>query len=243
MHTSRLMRRCIAPVLSRTPSTATITQSNVFSAGDRQHAFARFQATSSSTPRENSHSPAAVHRASVIPRTWASPSVSSEDRSSSSDSSSDSDTGHSLAKSRTLRGPTRFQFAGRRAQRVPSADERDSELYDGEEEEDDGPVFFLATKSHARAVRDSASQSEYNRVAPTESPASPRSKTDNIQAQAVRRVSAPLNIQDKYEPARASPTPRALVRDGSDGTPSMGSSFSDLDGKHSYSKSTRAGDY
>lgn len=128
-------------------------------------------------------------------------------------------------------------------QRVPSADERDSESYDGEEEEDDGPVFFTATKPDARAMRDSSSQAEHNRVASTESPASPRSRMDNIQAQAVRRASGPLNTQDKYEPTRASPAPRALVRDGSDGTPSMGSSFSDLDGKHSYSKSTRAGDY
>lgn len=127
-------------------------------------------------------------------------------------------------------------------------------LRDDDEDEDDTPAFLPMAREKEQALRprpgeelsgtlrQDAERAAAARFADRSAPAdavSTDSPTSSISSgAAVHQVQTNSRRTDKLSPHRAGPPPRlsprksdASGREASDGTPSMGSSFSDLDGK------------
>ncbi|KAL8829864.1 MAG: hypothetical protein Q9170_005987 [Blastenia crenularia] len=160
----------------------------------------------------------------------ASPSSKADD---SSSSSSESDTAPPLSRSRAyLRRP-----------RHPSSKAPLGPLSDADEDEPDSPPFLPFSDPKATEkppIVDSSAtlrmaKRTLDRPTPTAPPLNSSSSSAQSQPQKLSRPTPnhknPISpSRGPTEPASAlSPRQRRVVKDGSDGTPSMGSSFSDLD--------------
>ncbi len=234
------------PPLSRTPSTNTVTQSRHLTAeSPRQGSTHTYR--SSFPPSRKADAP----REPPIQgsRNESHASQSSNELSSESPSASDSDSAqHPVRRSQIFRRPP--QFANKESALGIFHDGADAE-------EDDSPDFlpFANTQrsSAQNAIAPSRGGHERTKSAPVvagpskekqkqkqpaESSASsagslvpaPSPSQGGDGAQSGQRLRA-LSPKHRAELAKLSPRQRGLRRDGSDGTPSMGSSFSDLDGK------------
>lgn len=221
-----------APPISRTSSAnTTITSRNLPQTSPRP-APAKLHRRSHS-PSSKSRPPSIIEAPTRSPR----PEPLSSPESSSEESSSDSE---APAQSRLLRRP-RFH-----ASKLGQSE-------DGDEDDDDEPAFmpFAAgepsshdpsatlrgdpqnigrrqtthKKSMEAAQQSQTSDSSASSTAPvTRRPEIPR---EGVQRQ---RLTGPLSPRRTAELAGRSPGMKGKGREGSDGTPSMGSSFSDLDG-------------
>ncbi|KAI9879211.1 MAG: hypothetical protein M1830_009212 [Pleopsidium flavum] len=174
----------------------------------------------------------------------ASPSAKSD--SSSSSSSSESESREQKSKSQTFKRRPRFSST-----KAPAQQFEDGEDDDGDDEE--SPAFLpfsnpvpppdahdpsatLRIHAPSKSTQHQAPTNEpikYQRSQTTHSSASSGSsaaaagtQVDGGQSQ---RPLGPLSPRRAAELAALSPRRRALAKEGSDGTPSMGSSFSDLD--------------
>jgi hypothetical protein len=227
-----------APPLSRTSSANTI-QSRPYPESSPRPAKAILHRLSISPPTNvRSTPPPLGHGPTTLSK---SKNVSSSEtaESSSSDSSSDSEP----AQSRLIRRPPRFQphKEGRKA--------------DGDDDDEDAPAFLpFSTSSGPQSTRTDPSatlrgdpQQINRRTTPKKSiEVIQQSQTSDSSASSTtpatgptlkspthqRRPVGPLSPRRTAELAGRSPIGRGKNggREGSDGTPSMGSSFSDLDG-------------
>ncbi|KAK2757263.1 hypothetical protein FQN54_004777 [Arachnomyces sp. PD_36] len=172
-----------------------------------------------------------------------SPPPEDEDSSELSSSSSDSE---SEVPSR--RGPGARRF-GKFSVHKPATNAED-------DDDDDSPAFLpVNTKDHGRHKSSAQDPSSTLRIDTTGRPSSQRNRSDQTttkrqtaaesstssassgvaihpprdNTRPVRRGGGPLSPHRAAELARLSPRRRAAGKEGSDGTPSMGSSFSDLD--------------
>jgi hypothetical protein len=192
-----------------------------------------------STPPPLGHGPTALSKSKNV-------SSSEAADSSSSDSSSDSEP----AKSRLIRRPPRFQThkEGRKA--------------DAEEDDDEDSPAFLpfstsggpqsTTHTDPSATLRGDPRSISRRMTPKKSTeVIQQSQTSDSSASSTAPASRPAVKSPSHQQRPLGPlSPRRTIelagrsprgkgkpggRDGSDGTPSMGSSFSDLDGRTPYS--------
>ncbi|KAE8410585.1 hypothetical protein BDV36DRAFT_302610 [Aspergillus pseudocaelatus] len=192
---------------------------------------------SSASKRDHAPVPSApVHK---------SPVLQEEDFSSSSASSSSSDEDDGLASRRGLR----FRRFGKFSTHRPG-------LRDDEEDEDESPAFLPLSRAQPEAARDPSAQdlnatlrlqgedhagarrrtSEQSPIprasVTTESSTSSTSSGApvTVPRRGVNSIPSPLSSSRRRELAHLSPQRlNASGRDASDGTPSMGSSYSDLD--------------
>lgn len=169
--------------------------------------------------------------------------------STSSSSSSDSDSAKTTSKSQAFQRRPHFSSA-----RVPSHQPEDGEADSDEDEESPAFLPFPNPASPPTIQDPSATLRIGTPTYPTQTPAatlSPnpqRSQTAHSSTSSASSAAAAVSSTQAdgppaqrppgaLSPRRAaelsalSPRRRALAREGSDGTPSMGSSFSDLDGK------------
>ncbi|KAI4210407.1 MAG: hypothetical protein LQ351_006774 [Letrouitia transgressa] len=158
-------------------------------------------------------------------------SISSKAEDSLSSSSSESESSAPLSRSRAyMRRP---RFSNSKAPLGPLSDA------DEDEDEEDSPPFLPFSDPDA-AKPATADPSETLRVAKQTLPKPSRtmgplhSSSSSAQSQPQRNVNSnklPMSpVRGSGEPASAlSPRQRRVVKEGSDGSPSMGSSFSDLD--------------
>jgi hypothetical protein len=264
----------IRPVeLSRTPSTATVTQSRPFlpPSSPRQPVQRSLRGTATAASRRAeaaSQIPAADDPAPSPP---ASPSTTSSD----SDSDSDSNNDPPIRQSQLFRRPPPFQ----RQKKTPLSNVDDA----GEDDSgDDSPTFLpfatsaktgqredpsatlrenasatnravtstpprtrahpstlasaaaastprTSNKGKAPALLESSASSNSSAAPP--SSASGATPAERETAAAYRQRLNALSPRHRAELARLSPRGSRAKGDGSDGTPSMGSSFSDLDGQ------------
>lgn len=178
-------------------------------------------------------------------------SPSAKADSSSSSSSSDSEPAEQISKSQTFKRRPRFSSTTAPAPRF-----EDGEGDDGDDE--DPPAFLpfsnpappdahdpsatLRIHTPSRSAQCQAapsqpttrqwSQTTHSSASSGSSAAAAGTQVDGAQSQ---RPSGPLSPRRAAELAALSPRRRTLAKEGSDGTPSMGSSFSDLDGgRHSF---------
>jgi hypothetical protein len=246
-----------APALSRTPSTTTITQ---FRAQTQQ--LPTRTLSTRSTQRPNLARPTREDR-SVSPGTVASPALQEPpdspeiSDSSSSSSSSLSDTDHPAHRSQLFKRPPRFQQ--KRPRELAPFAEGDGTLEVDETGSQGNTMLPFAsvgkrtsgnsrqgqppqrlqladrTKSTA-AAKQSSPQSQ----ATTETVSSMASSASTSEALGGPTTAAksPMSPNFNHRTAMAnlgSPRAQALRRrEGSEGTPSMGSSFSDIDGMLDY---------
>ncbi|KAL9039093.1 MAG: hypothetical protein Q9214_005016 [Letrouitia sp. 1 TL-2023] len=157
-------------------------------------------------------------------------SISSKAEDSLSSSSSESEPSAPLSRSRAyMRRPTKFSNS-----KAPLGP-----LSDADEDEEDSPPFLPFSDPEA-AKPPPADPSETLRMAKQTLPKQSRtpgplhSSSSSAQSQPQRKVNSnkiPMSpVRGSGEPASAlSPRQRRVVKEGSDGSPSMGSSFSDLD--------------
>lgn len=94
------------------------------------------------------------------------------------------------------------------------------------------PAQNPAMNQPTRSKRPQTTHSSASSASSAAAVASPGTQVDGPPAQ---RPPGPLSPRRAAELAALSPRRRALAREGSDGTPSMGSSFSDLDGAYFFS--------
>ncbi|KIV99506.1 uncharacterized protein PV09_08811 [Verruconis gallopava] len=240
------------PGLSRTPSSATVTQSRPFlpPASPRQPVQRSFR-TSAAAKRIKAIVPQSTDE-QLSPHDPVSPPPASD---SSSKSSSDSDS-PPTRQSQLFRRPPAFQ----RQKKTQLSNVDDV----GEESGDDSPTFLpFAAKADSvqpkedpsATLRDmtpphlksqpSASKGQAARAPILKSREKGKQAMGKIESSAssASSAAAPPSSADVNDPrrpdaitprhraelARLSPRRQASMRDGSDGTPSMGSSFSDLD--------------
>jgi hypothetical protein len=229
---------CTAPPLSRTSSVNTVKGRTHPQISPRPAKVSLYSLPKSPPSNIRSTPPTLV--SSPMPMSNPKDASSSEAAlSSSSDSSSDSEP----AQSRLLRRPPRFST--HKLSRVDDADDGD----------DDAPAFLPfptaigvsntqpdpsatlrgdlrpitrrnpARKSMEAAQKSQTSDSSNSSTAPL---ANPNQRDQNH----LQRPSGPLSPRRTAELAGRSPIGKgkSMGREGSDGTPSMGSSFSDLDG-------------
>jgi len=266
----------IAPPLSRTPSTNTVTQSRAHlpAAPPRVHLHRSFR--SSFPPSQKPTPPPALSshtEPANQPSDPASPATSALSSSSTSDSSSGEDTNNPLHRSQLFKRPPRF-----RAQKPRGLATLDDEDQEGDDEDDSNAFLpFAHTSRLGTAAGDAASPTTEDPSAtlrdkilqPPEhtqkylahdvnkAPVSAtfaqgqgkdkgkgKGKEPAIASSATSSASdAPSRGGHGFSPSALSPRHRAELvrlsprrsaaggkREGSDGTLSMGSSFSDLDG-------------
>lgn len=240
-----------APALTRTPSTTTITQSR---AQAQQLPSRTLSARSAQRPSlarpvrdDRSVSPGTVtHAAQQEP-----PDSPEIPASSSSSSSSLSDTDHPAHRSQLFKRPPRFQQ--KRPRELAPFAEGDGTL-EGDEAGSQGNTM-LPFASAARRAPDASRQHqseqpvERRRGSATAKQSSPHSQVTTETASSMASststsdappgpyaaAKSPVSPAFNHRAAMAnlgSPRAQALRRkEGSEGTPSMGSSFSDIDGK------------
>ncbi|KAH7126890.1 hypothetical protein B0J11DRAFT_288929 [Dendryphion nanum] len=229
------------PALSRTPSTNTITQSRAYA----QPAAIRTQPTRPARPSlasPKSTAPAfSVDHSQTDSTGFGSPSVAA---SSSSSSSSESDLDNPVHRSQLFKRPPRFQK--QRPRELPTYDEGAEEegdieqsgevilpfahgLKDGQSDADDARSRNpnAAPNEQSRQTKSFGKQ----RVAPDSRGLDASSSLASSASDAPRPSTGgpgPLSPRHRAELARLSPRGKGR-KDGSEGTPSMGSSFSDID--------------
>ncbi|KAK3670698.1 hypothetical protein LTR78_009390 [Recurvomyces mirabilis] len=247
--------RSTHPGISRTPSTTTVTQSKILTSSNRQpQAFQRAPRTSSGSQRQLPkllYAKTATH-------------VGESDGAVTSESDSEVEAVSRTASQAFQRAPLGKKSAALR--RVSSDGDREGED-DEDEDEGGYLPFAAASKATARGepiapskqrqatgtAGPSATKSAATNTHPPPPPDSPTtSSTTSSAAQAPASTSSdsqtlpptrppgPLSPRHRAQIANAnfSPTSRSLGRrEGSDGSPSMGSSFSDLDGDASVTQS------
>jgi len=179
-----------------------------------------------------------------------SPSAKSDKLSSSSSSSSsasESEPTEPTSKSQAF--PRRLHFSSVRA---PSHQPDDGEADDDDEESPaflpfstpapaptiqdpsatlriDTPTYPAPNRAVTQAANSQPSQTTHSSVSSGSSAAAGVTSTQ-VDGTLAQRPPGPLSPRRAAELSALSPRRRALAREGSDGTPSMGSSFSDLDG-------------
>lgn len=235
-----------APALTRTPSTTTITQSR-----------AQFQQLPSrtlsarSTQRPNLVRPSRDDQP-TSPGTGAHPNVPEPPdspeipASSSSSSSSMSDTDHPAHRSQLFKRPPRFQQK-RPRELAPFAEGDGTQEADEAGSQGTTMLPFASTARRAPKHTQLVDRQRPNATARQGSPqfqaatetassmTSSASASDAPGAQAATKSPASPNFNHRAAMANLSPRAQALRRkEGSEGTPSMGSSFSDIDGTWSW---------
>lgn len=247
--------------MSRTPSTATLTQSRpLFPTGSSQPATRSFCGpTCGDRPPRKIEPPVPAPPEEPIEADL----LSSPAESSSSSSSSDSEpVREPVRRSHILKRPPRLP-----AQKSPLGPVDDGgEPSGGADNDGDEDAFLPFARPASRTttttttpqdpsatIRETMEQSEpaSNRTKPsstaagkhpTQAPPAVESSANsassagstvpqNEQPRKSARPPGPLSPRHGVELARLSPRYRGKGKDGSDGTPSMGSSFSDLDGE------------
>ncbi|KZF21115.1 hypothetical protein L228DRAFT_248880 [Xylona heveae TC161] len=242
--------------LSRTSSSNTATQSRQYLPLHLGQTTSRSIRSSFPQPLKSQPAAKALPKATDAGRAAdstgvESPKLPSNDDDSpeedSSSSSSDSDSGVQNYRSQIFRRPPRFAAGKASAGRYDEGDDED-------EEEDDGSPAFLPfsnpstvpTHDSNATLRTGAQQqqapprrtfpgnisrqrltTEHSSASSTSSNAAAAAQNEAAPIQ--QRGPGPLSPRRPGELAALSPRRRATVREGSDGTPSMGSSFSDLD--------------
>lgn len=242
-----------APALTRTPSTTTITQ---FRAQTQQLLTRTLSARSAQRPNfarptkdDRSISPGTLTHTTV-----GEPPDSPEiPASSSSSSSSLSDTDHPAHRSQLFKRPPRFQQK-RPRELAPFAESDGTQ--DGDEASSQGTTMLpfasaarrprgtsrqglpeqnarLADGQDSSAAKQNSPQSQVT----TETASSMTSSASASDAPSCPQAAAKSPVSPNFNPRAAmanvgSPRAQALRRqEGSEGTPSMGSSFSDIDGE------------
>lgn len=181
----------------------------------------------------------------------ASPTADSERLSSSSSSSSSSDPEPVEPTSKSQAFQRRPHFSSARA---PSHQLDDGEADDDDEESPaflpfstptppltiqdpsatlriDTPVNPAQNRAVTQTTRPQRSQTAHSPASSASSAAAAASAAGTqVDGPPAQRPPGPLSPRRAAELSALSPRRRALAREGSDGTPSMGSSFSDLDG-------------
>ncbi|KAI9689225.1 MAG: hypothetical protein M1822_000963 [Bathelium mastoideum] len=235
--------------LSRTTSKETVTQSrHFFPSGARQPLARSFRSSRTGQKPENVQRPSGEDALAEDDESKSPPPQSSEDSSSGSSSSDSEDLG---GQSRAFRRMPRF------SSRVGAS--RGDAAGDDEDDEDDEPAFLPLTNVNPAPAQDPSATlrnpleaSEAVPIGPPKASSS-RQRRQRAESSASSASSAaaagphnprppgPLSPRHRAELAKLSPRqPRGGT--GSDGTPSMGSSFSDLDGAlNSSTTSLRSG--
>jgi hypothetical protein len=246
----------LAPSLSRTPSTTTITQSRAIA-----QAPARTLSTRS-TQQPNLKSRRSEDRANapISPPSYRNDEAASPDipDSPSSSSSSLSDTDHPAHRSQLFKRPPRFQ------QKKPR-DLSTFEEGDGTQEIDDSGSHetSLPFATSARTQPSSSKYAQNTRFRPSSKPDqkalqagrarnAPPIRQTSMDVQSIATTETASSMTSSGGPPSAAKSPmspasdhRAALgrlgsprrgglrsrREGSEGTPSMGSSFSDIDGE------------
>lgn len=242
-----------APALTRTPSTTTITQSRAQAQQlpSRTLSARSTQRPNLARPPKNDRS---VSPGTVAPTAFQDPPDSPEiPASSSSSSSSLSDTDHPAHRSQLFKRPPRFQQK-RPRELAPFAEG------DGTQEADEvgsqGNTMLPFASSARRGPASSRQSEQKTRLADrqknttvpkqsspqsiitTETASSMTSSASACDAPSGPQAAAKSPVSPNFNHRAAmmnlgSPRAQALRRkEGSEGTPSMGSSFSDIDGKH-----------
>ena len=234
--------RSSKPLLSRNPSTNTVTQSRVHGSSPRQGSLRAFRGSSGSQrrpppPVQNIESSQEGDNESALSHDGASESESEEDRSA-------------LARSKVTRRPP----LGKKQTTAGGESDGDAED-DDDESSGEGYLPFAAaskpakddpaatlkgspkrqnatpyntgtsSKSKTKAPPPESSESSASSAQPPPSSTeSPASRTDTASTKAPR---GPLSPKQRAQLEKLSP--RYKKHSGSEGSPSMGSSFSDLD--------------
>ena len=219
--------------LSRNPSTTTVTQSRNVSSGiarspiEAQTSFA--QRRQSKEARRSLEASPKQGRPSL--EKAASPSAIASD---SSSSSSESEAPHPMVRSRAFARRPRYS-----GPKVPS-----NPLSDADEEDEDSPPFLPFSTARPKTPPQIVDPGATVRISPKRLPslrstagASSKSKLDPKSVkQAIHSSSSSAQSQPPSRDravqsplSTLSPKQRRAAKEASDGTPSMGSSFSDLD--------------
>lgn len=221
------------PAMSRTASTSTVTQiprdappTSPHSPVERQSSFAI--RTREASRNYNDTPP--IGKRHYLEKEVTSSAIAS---SSSSSSSSESDSLHPMSRSRT--------FAARRP-RHSSNKAPLNPLSDADEEDEDSPPFLPFSDAGTRTPPPRADPGATmkispKRLPPRQQPLEPTAKHRSaLAAQTPHSSSSSAQSQPQSQTrpyhntlSTLSPKQRRIAKEGSDGTPSMGSSFSDLD--------------
>jgi hypothetical protein len=237
-----------APPLSRTPSTNTITQARAFTQQPASRTQTLRQRQSIALETRDQETPTIPRPSDArSPLSAGSPIESNSSSSSSSPSASDSE--NPANRSQLFKRPPRF-----RSQRPRDLSVYDETIDEGEENSTGPNTALPFAKVQGSSSNRPASQmpsaplkpgssgksreSKSGSNVPTTDPSS-RTEVSSSATSSVSdapgpdpRASGPLSPRQRDDLAKPSPRKAALksLREGSEGTPSMGSSFSDLDG-------------
>ena len=237
-----------APTLTRTPSTTTITQSR---AQAQQLPTRTLSARSAHRPNlvrptkdDRSISPGtATHAALQEP-----PDSPEIPASSSSSSSSLSDTDHPAHRSQLFKRPPRFQQK-RPRELAPFAEGDGTQEGDDAGSQGNTMLPFASNARDRRPLGASKQGTSGQKSTPAAKQTSPRSQVTTETASSMTSSASASDAPSGPQAATKSPvspnfnhraamanlgSPRAQAlrrKEGSEGTPSMGSSFSDIDGK------------
>lgn len=241
----------LAPSLSRTPSTTTITQSRAYTQVPTRTLSTRSTQRPNLTSRRSEERAQASHEPPPSYRNDEDISPEIPDSSSSS-SSSMSDTDHPAHRSQLFKRPPRFQQ--KRTRELSTFEEGDGtqEFEDSGSHETNLPFASAARRQPSSSTQFRASSKPEQRVLkpnrPRNDPPS-RPKSMDVQSLTTETASSmtssggppsaaksPLSPASDHRaalgrlgsPRRTGPRSR---KEGSEGTPSMGSSFSDIDGE------------
>lgn len=211
--------RVIKPAISRTPSTTTVTQSRILAGSGLRSRSTRGQRGSSGSSRK--------------PTLTARPTAGHDDEhalSHDGPSDSDSEEEPSMARSQAFR---RGPLSKRPALRALSSDE------DAEDDEDDSSGGYLPFAAASKPIKEGPSttlrdatrgQAANKADPPPPTARAPLPAPDSSTTSSA--CSAAQQPPDAQRPGPISPRHRAQLasaKEGSEGSPSMGSSFSDLD--------------
>lgn len=217
--------------MSRTPSTHTVTQTTASprTPTERRSSFAQRARSREASGRSVEASPKQHQRSHA---TETSPSAITSDSSSSSSSSDDAP-----------QPMTRSHVFARRP-RYTSSKAPLNPLSDADEEDEGSPPFLPFSDTHPvtppPAPRDHSSTLEISPKRPsshrppaallTKPKAPNRPQTAHSSSSSVQSQPQSQNRPPQQNPLSSlSPRQRRIAKEGSEGTPSMGSSFSDLD--------------
>lgn len=231
-----------APPLSRTPSTNTITQSRAYAQpGTIRTQPARPSRPSFTSPRTTAPK-FSVDQSQTESTELGSPSVAAS--SSSDSSSSESDLENPVHRSQLFKRPPRFQK--QRGRELSTYDEDAEEDGDGDQSGEallpfaqglkDGPADSGTTREHSSDAPDneghghpkSTGKQRFNKNPRTYDASSSLASSASDAPRPSTAGPGPISPRHRSELARLSPRGKGR-KDGSDGTPSMGSSFSDID--------------
>jgi len=245
----------LAPSLSRTPSTTTITQSRALT-----QAPARTLSTRS-TQRPNLTSRRSEDRANapISPPGYRNHEAASPDipDSSSSSSSSLSDTDHPAHRSQLFKRPPRFQQKKPRELSTFEEGDGTQEIDDSGSHETSLPFATVKTRpSNSKYAQDSrfraSSSKEQKVLQPARARNAPPVRQTSMDVQSIATTETASSMTSSGGPPSAAKSPMSPASDhraalgrlgsprrgglrsrkeGSEGTPSMGSSFSEIDGE------------